>query len=265
MQEGFSRSFSLVINSIPALIYFTFIMVKRHGFHRAYYTQYKFLHFIRSICLIGITFFAYEALSILPLSDFYGIVFSSPFVLTIGAFFIFKEKVNITEWAVIILGFIGVMVIVNPSYGAINIGYIYGILGVFCGATAGLIVRKIGREENTSLYVIFGNIAIIIANIIPAIQSALPPIEFMHYVIMITYSITVPLAVLTISAVYARAPSVASVAPMQYSQIIWGVILGYLVFNNLPTLNTIIGTIIVIGCGLYITLYHKRKRRNELI
>ena len=265
MGEGFSRSFVLVINSIPALLFFTWIMVKRHGVSRAYYTQYKRLHFLRALCLIGVTYFAYNAISLLPLSDFYGIIFSSPLILTIGAFLVFKERVSLTEWAIIILGFIGVLIIVNPSYDHINIGYIYGMCGVLCVSTAGLTVRKIGREENTMLYIIFGNIAIIIANMIPATYEPLPSITIMHIIIMAVYCLTIPTAVLMMSAVYARAPSVASVAPMQYSQIIWAIIFGYFVFGDLPTINTMVGTTIVIGCGLYITFYHKRKRRNELI
>ncbi len=264
MADGFDRAFILIINSIPSTIILTYIMVKRNGWRLAYHTNFKKLHFIRGLSLIGITYFGLQAIFMLPLTDFYGIIFSTPFVTTIGAFFLFKEKITVTEAMCILIGFCGVLVVAQPDYDHFNMGYLYAFGAVFCVSAAGLTVRKIGREENPFLYIIFGNLAIIAVNIIPSFMHDIPTITITHIIIFAIYSTTIPLAVLIMSANFARAPSVACIVPFQYTQIIWGAIFGFIIFHDVPQLNTIIGSGIVMACGLYIILYHKRKRSREL-
>jgi S-adenosylmethionine uptake transporter len=265
MADGFERSVILIITSIPSLVIMTAIMIKRHGLKRCLYTPYKKLHIGRCLCLIGVTYFGFVALQHLPLANFYGMVFTTPLVITLGAFLFFKEKISLTEWAVIIIGLGGTLIIIQPQYGSFNIGYIYAFLGVLCGASAGLFVRKIGNEENTYLFVIFANIGIILANIIPAMIYGLPDlITLSHILIFAVYCAAIPFAILILSTVYARAPTVAAVASFQYTQIIWGTAFGFLIFNSVPDINTVIGSAIIISCGLYIIFHHKRLSKKAL-
>jgi S-adenosylmethionine uptake transporter len=206
----------------------------------------------------------FKSVENLPLTDYYSIAFAAPFVTTIMAFIVFKERTSITEWMAIIIGFAGVMIIIKPDYAGFNWDYIYPLGAVFSVSTAAILVRKIGKEEDPYLFVIFGSLAVLLAYIIPALNHPLPDIKPHHILIFCIYSFTIPTAVLTLSAVFARAPSVASVVPFQYTQIIWGAIIGYFVFHDVPEINTIIGSAIVIACGLYILFHHKRKRRYEL-
>jgi S-adenosylmethionine uptake transporter len=185
-------------------------------------------------------------------------------VTTLGAYIFFKEKITLTEFICIAIGFSGVLIVAQPDYNNFNIGYLYAFCGVLCVSAAGLLVRRIGREENPFLFIIFGNIAIFAFNIIPSTFHSIPTLELLHIVIFAFYCTTIPFAVLIMSAVFARAPSVTNIVPFQYTQIIWGAIIGYFVFADIPESNTLIGAAIVISCGLYILFYHKRKRRREL-
>jgi drug/metabolite transporter (DMT)-like permease len=265
MSEGFDRSFVLTMTSTPSFIILTCLMIYRKGLRHAYHTPNKLLHTGRAISIIGVSFIGFMALQKLPLSDFYGIVFTGPLLLTLGAFVFFKEKIKLTEAIIILIGFSGALIIASPSgEGGFNIGYFYAALAVICMASAGLFVRKIGHGDDPYLYVIFANLGVILANMMPAILSDLPTIELIHILSFGIYCLTIPTAILTLSAVFARAPSVASIAPFQYTQIIWGSIFGYIVFGDIPQMNTIIGSGIIISCGLYILLYHKRKKAREL-
>ena len=261
--EGFHKSTILVINSIPSVIVLSVWAINRHGLKRAFHTRYKTLHVMRGLALTGVTFFAFEALSTLTLTAFYGITFSAPFFITLGAAIIFKERVDLKEWLAILIGFSGVIIIVNPDYSDFNIGYIYALLTVICISSAAMIVRKIGRDENPTNFVIFSNIAIILANIIPATQLPVPDIEPIHIAILALYSISIPISIFTVSAVFSRAPAVSAVAPYQYLQIIWGTVIGYLFFAEIPQENSVMGSIVVIGCGLYILHHHSQKRRRD--
>jgi drug/metabolite transporter (DMT)-like permease len=260
LSEGFERPTILVLNSLPSLIFLTLFMIKRHGIKNALRTRYTKLHILRGLALISITYFMFNAVNLLPLTDFYGVVFSTPFFVAIGAWIIFKEKSGFVEILAILIGFIGVLIVIQPDYNHFNIGYAFGLGAVLSVTAASLLVRRIGRDEDPYLFVIFGNIAIIAANIIPALNAPTPEFTLLHIAIFTLYAFTIPLAVLTMSAVFARAPTVAAVVPYQYLQILWGAILGYLLFNDIPKIDTLIGSAIVIACGLYILFHHKRQR-----
>ena len=264
MSEGYERSQVLVINSLPSTIALFVLMIKRHGLRRSLHTHYKLYHLMRCAALVSVTLFSFMALKALPLANFYGIAFSSPLLVTVGAFFLFKEKTDITEWLAIIVGFIGVLIVVNPDFNHFDYGYLWAILAVLSIVSAGLIVRRIGRDENPYLFVLFGNFGIIAANIIPALLHALPQVTPIHIAVFAFYAFTIPTAIFLLSSVFARAPTVTAVAPYQYSQIIWGSTLGYFLFGDIPQENTIIGSSIVIACGLYILFHHRRKSRRQL-
>ena len=264
MSEGYAQNHVLTFTNIPSFILLTLFMIRRHGIQKCYYTHYKLYHALRALSLVGVTYFVFNALQKLELADFYGIMFSAPFVTTIAAFLIFKEKIDMTEWLVILIGFSGVLIVVQPDYAHFNFGYLYALGAVLSVTAAGLIVRKIGRDEDPFLFVIFANMAIIASNIIPALQTALPTIEPMHLIVFSIYALIIPVAILVLTAVFSRAPTVGVVAPFQYTQIIWGGIIGYVVFDNIPQVNTWIGSAVVIACGLYIMFHHKRKSRKEL-
>lgn len=264
MMEGFTKAQVLTLTSIPSFIALSLLMIKRRGFSKCYHTHYKFFHVLRALSILSVTFFVFEALKHLPMADFYGISFSAPFLVTIGAFIFFKEKTSLTEWAAIALGFGGVLIVVQPDYDHFNIGYIYAILGVVSLAAAGLIVRKIGRDEDPYLFVIFANLAIILFNIYPALSHAWPEnITLNHIIIFTIYSAIIPTAILTLSAVFARAPTITAVVPFQYLQIVWGAIFGYFVFSDIPQVNTIVGSGVVIAAGLYILFHHQRQNKKS--
>lgn len=264
MSDGWERSVVLVITSIPSLILLTLFMIKRHGLKKALHTNYRTLHIMRCASLIGVTYFGFKALQHLQLADFYGVVFSTPLVVTLGAFLFFKERISITEIIVILVGFSGTLVVAQPDFNNFNIGYLYGFCSVICITIAALTVRKMGREEDPYLFVIFANLGITLANIGPALYFGLPiEITLTHIGTFILYCCTIPAAILILSAVFSRAPTLAAVAPFQYSQIIWGTLFGYLVFHDVPSFTTVIGSTIVIGSGLYIIFHNQRQKEKS--
>ena len=264
MRDGWERSMVLVITSIPSLVVLTLFMIKRHGLKKAWHTNYKVLHIARCAALIGVTYFGFKALQHLQLADFYGVVFATPLVVTLGAFIFFKERISTTEIIVILIGFSGTLIVAQPDFNDFNIGYLYGFGGVLCVTTAALTVRKMGREEDPYLFVIFANLGITLANIGPALYYGLPAeITLTQIGIFVVYCAAIPAAILILSAVFSRAPTLAAVAPFQYSQIIWGTLFGYIVFHDVPSFTTIIGSAIVIGSGLYILFHHQRQNKKS--
>lgn len=261
--EDFHQSLILVATSLPSLIVLSFFLWKRRGFKRMYHSPYMKLHFLRGLSLIGVTYFVFRALDTLPLADFYGIIFTTPFLITIGARLFFKEKADIQDWLCIIVGFGGVLVVAQPDFSNFNFGYLYAFAQAICITAAALICRGIGRDENPYIFVVFANIAIIAANIVPAIQNPIPDITWTHVWVTAIYSAIIPTAIMMMSAIFARAPSVTNVTPYQYTQIAWGTLIGYLVFADIPAWHVVIGAGIVISSGLYLLFHHARIARKK--
>lgn len=260
---GFHQSLILVATSVPSFIVLSALLWKRRGLKRMYHTSYLKLHIARGLSLIGITYFVFRAVDTLPLADFYGIIFTVPFLITIGARLFFKERAALQDWICIALGFGGVLIVAQPDLNNLNPGYFYAMAQALCITAAALICRGIGRDENPYIFVVFANIAIIAVNIWPAFHHAIPEITWLHFGVTAVYAVIIPTAIMMMSAIFARASSVTHVIPYQYTQIAWGAIIGYLVFNDVPAWNVVAGAGIVIASGLYILFYHARVNKKS--
>lgn len=261
--DGFSFSLILVITSLPSLILFSMIRARRYGIRRAYQTHAPKMHLLRIVALIGVTFCLFNGIAVMPLADYYGIVFASPFMVTIGAVIFFKEKTSVIDWIAIAAGFVGVLIIINPTYGGgMHMGHLYALGQALCITIAGLSVRKIGSNEDPLLFVIFSNLGVTLANLYPALISDIPGFTAAHIMVFIVYACLMPLAILLMSAVFAKAPSITNITPFQYTQLIWAAIIGWFVFHTIPAPNVVLGSIIVMSCGLFILFHTHRKSRR---
>lgn len=259
---GYDFSQILVLTNVPSFLILSAILWKKRGFRNLYATHYPLMHIVRAAGLVGVTFFLFKALAVLPLADFYGIVFSTPFLITIGAVIFFREKTSLADWIAIAIGFVGVLIVAQPSFDHINIGYLYALGQATCITIAALSVRKIGGDEDPFIFVVFGNLGIIAANLYPALTTPFAMPDTVQAVVMICYALCIPTAILLMSATFAKAPSVTNIMPFQYTQIFWGALIGWLVFGNIPTTNVIIGSGLVISCGLYILFHTHRKSKK---
>jgi S-adenosylmethionine uptake transporter len=260
--EGFDKHFILIATQVPGLIFFLGYMLITKGKTETFKKHLIGWHCVRALSLVSLTFFLFLALEHLPLADFYAIGFTSPFITAIGAWLFFKERQTTTDWVIIIIGFMAILLIAQPSFDNFNIGYLYAFLLAASVSSAGLLARKIGEAEHPFVFVIYGNAAVALSNFVPALSVDMPDYSPLHIMVLMAFAILSPLALIILSMTYTRAPRLTSVFPFIYVQIIWGAVLGYFIFDDIPTWNVIIGAIIIIGCGLFL-LFHNRKVTNH--
>ncbi len=231
------------------------------------------LHIFRSFTLIIAVYFLIEALRLLNMAEFYSIAFLIPFLVTVGTAFFFKEQVGLFRWLAIIGGFSGVMISVSGQLGNIeNIsttGITYGFLMVIGLSISYLVIRKMGPGEYAPLFPLYAQIGILVANLAiifyQDIALPIPPPD--EYWIWLTYGVTLFFAVLLVSNAFSNAPIAAIPACFQYTQIIWGVLFGFLLFSEVPQYYTVIGLVVITSSGLfmvwreYVTAKQKSLRR----
>ena len=201
--------------------------------------------------------FFFVALILLPIAEVYTLLMTNPFFVTIFAFLFLKEKVGIRRWSAVFVGFIGVIVVINPQNMNFNYLFILPIIAAIFLTIRDIATKPLATKSN-SFEIIF------VTSLLITIFTGLLSIFFGFQV---TYEQSLHLIISSIFVLFGYLFSVMTVfyAPLsltassRYSVIIFGIIFGYLILGEIPTNNMIIGAIIISASGLFLL-----KREKEL-
>ena len=194
----------------------------------------------------------FYAFSVLPLAQCYAIFFAMPILITLLAIPILGEKVGLHRGVAIVVGLIGVIVVLRPGQEPLEQGHLAAMVAAGLGAMTSVIVRKIGHDERSVVLMLYPMVAnfVVMAIALPFVYR---PIPAEHLGLMGCMALLGLLAGILIIAAYRRAPAII-VAPMQYSQIIWAILFGWLIFDESIDFWTAVGTAIIVAAGIYIVL-----------
>ena len=136
------------------------------------------------------------------------------------------------------------------------IGVVAMLISAVISAVAALLVRKLVHTERTSTIVLWFSLTATIASLIsiPFGWSWLTPLQT---VLLVTAGLSGGIAQILMTQAYRHA-EVSVVAPFEYTSMIFGIAVGYLLFSDIPSLNTLVGGIVVIGAGLFIIWRERR-------
>ena len=265
--------------TVTALI-LLFIFLKVTSQKLIFKTHYPLLTCCRVICFFfGFSFF-YISLTYMSLAMANALFFSSPFFISILAIIFLGEKVGIRRWLAIIVGFIGVYIVLNPDFENFNYMNLAPVACALCYAISMTITKITSDKDNVysqMFHLYIGAIGISILFFIftgkgqfntfsdPTFQFitrewftnptyAWPYIVAMGFVAAVSFYCV-------FSAYSVASPSVVSL--FEYSLIIWAIIIGYVLFNDVPTIRTFVGVALIIGAGVYI--YLREKVKDQMI
>ena len=195
-------------------------------------------------------------LMLMPMADVYTLQNIAPLIITASGAILLKEKVGIRRWSAVIMGFIGVLIVINP--GNLKFGYIF-ILPIMSAVFLTLrdVLTKGFKGSSSSLEIIF--ITSLLVTIAFGALSIFFPIDvtYENISLIIVSSIFLTIAYLfsVLTVLYAPLSLTSST---RYSVIVFGIILGYMVFNEIPSINMIIGAIIISLSGLFVIKREKQ-------
>jgi drug/metabolite transporter (DMT)-like permease len=201
-------------------------------------------------------FCAFYAFAALPLAQVYAIVFAQPLLITLLAVPILGERIRLRRGLAVVVGLLGVLVVLRPGTVGLGSGHLAALLAAMGGAVASVVLRKVGEEERPIvllLYPMVGNL-VVMGIALPWVYE---PMHADHMGLSAALAALGWLGGLVILAAYRAAPA-AFVAPMQYSQILWAALYGWLLFDESIDGWTALGAGIVIASGLYIVLREGR-------
>ena len=215
----------------------------------------------------------YFSLSKISLPEAVTLFFVSPFFVTIASKFLIGEKVGIYRWSLIFVGFIGVYLVLNPDFNNFNIYSLFPIFCAFFYAMTVVIQKKTSDYDNLFTQIIHTYISAIIFSIIIYIVlknltfSSNQLIEYnfilmswgipdiFSFFILVIIGFTGVIGFFSIFGAY-RMGSPSTIAPYEYSLIIWSIILGYLIWNEYLSFKGFIGLFLILSASFF-TLYRE--------
>lgn len=250
LTKSYSVPQVIALNSLFALGPILAYAAMFGGLYNNLRTRRPIYHVIRATCGLFSSFFAFWAYSRMPIADAYALAFTAPLFITALAVPILKEPVGWRRWTAIGVGFVGVLIMLRPGSGLINLGS----LAVLAGAlfySVGMLVTRLARNTETSVsFAFYATLAS--GTVFGAMTPWLGRMPTLHDLGLSALGGTLcGVAFVCLLTAFRKVPA-AVAAPFQYSQIIWGVLFGWLVFGDMPDRTLFIGLAIVISSGLYI-------------
>lgn len=205
---------------------------------------------VRTVSMVTGWASVFYAFSVLPLAQTYAILFSTPLMITMLAIPVLGERVGWHRGVAVAVGMAGVLVVLRPGGTELSPGHAAALLAALCSAMSSVVVRRIGRDERAAVLMLYPMVAavLVMGALLPLVYV---PVELADLGAMAVVAVLAFAAALLIIAAYRRAEA-SVVAPMQYSQMIWAAIFGWLFFSESPDGWTIAGAALIIASGLYI-------------
>ena len=215
-----------------------------------YYTKRPILHFSR--CFFGLIALLsiFIALRNLPLATVVSITFAVPIFTTIFSILFLSEKVGFFRWLAVIVGFIGIVVISEPGLSTLNIYYIFPFIFVLGLSYVAISIRQLSSTEPVWLISLYFSVAITLAGLFTIPYGWLMP-NLKDLILLSSIGIFGGVANLWLSQSYKFA-EVSLVTPLKYLALVFAIIFGYLIWDEIPTIKTLTGAALVIVSSIII-------------
>ncbi|MEZ7833077.1 MAG: DMT family transporter [Candidatus Pelagibacter bacterium] len=238
----------------------TYFLIPKNKLKTFYTTERSKEHLFR--CLMGLMALIaiVVALRELPLAVVVSLSYAAPLFITVLSIFLLSEKVGVFRWLAVIIGFIGVIIIAEPGFKGMN--YLYFLPLIFCIGMAfvTITIRKLSTTEPIWLISIFFTITISIAGLVTIPMGWKMP-NFQDFILLALIGVTGGSANLFLTQSY-KLSEVSLVAPLKYLALVFAIFFGYFIWNEIPTIKTLIGASLVVLASLIIfrrEIYHKQK------
>jgi len=227
-----------------------FLIMPRDRIKNFYYTKRPGLHFLR--CFFGLIALLaiFTALRNLPLATVVSISFAAPIFTTILSIFLLSEKVGLYRWLAVIVGFIGIIIITEPGLTSLNIYFIYPVIFCLGMSYVAITIRKLSTSEPVWLISLYFSATITLASFFTIPYGWIMP-DIKDLMLLMSIGILGGAANLWLSQSY-KFSEVSLVTPLKYLALVFAIIFGYLIWNEVPSIKTLIGAFLVLTSSIII-------------
>ena len=199
------------------------------------------------------------AFTTLPFAEAYALIFLSPSIATILSIFLLSERVGWRRWLAVALGFAGVLAIVRPGFEALELGHLAAFAVSFCAAGTVIILRTLGQtERRVSLLAAVILTSLLVNGILMLPDFHWPRLEdYPNLAVAGGFAGAAQLCLI----LAARSAPANQVAPAQYSQMVWALLIGAIFFSEFSDLPAVIGIGLIAISGLFTFLREETRGR----
>ena len=216
-------------------------------------------HLARGFVGIVSMSFGFYGLVHLPLPEAIAIGYAMPLLGVIFAAIFLKETVRLYRWTAVLIGLVGVMIITWPRLTLLDkgglgeeeaLGALAVLISAALGATAMVLVRKLVVREKTHTIVLYFSLSAACFSLL-TLPFGWEPLPWSSFLLLMAAGFCGGIAQLLLTQSY-RYADMSTIAPFEYTSILLGIVIGYVLFDDIPTRTMLIGTVIVIGAGIFI-------------
>jgi drug/metabolite transporter (DMT)-like permease len=215
----------------------------------------------RGALAIVAMFCNFAALARLPLIESNAIAFTTPLICVALAALLLKERVRIYRWSAVTIGFFGVLVVLSPHFSGDELrivlasaasvtGVVLALVGSVLNAGAVIQTRWLAQSESTSSIVFYFSLICAVAGL------ATWPFGWVHptwpeWIALVSIGLLGGTGHILLTESYRYAPA-STLAPFDYTSMVWALILGYVFFGEVPTVMIVVGSAIIAAAGLFV-------------
>lgn len=193
----------------------------------------------------------------MPLADATAIFFSKPLFTTVVAVIVISEVVSGRRWIATIVGFVGVLIMIQPGADTINPIALIGVASALAFATANVLIRLLSKTEPPNRILFYYHVGGILVFTGPAIWFWTTPVGI-EWVLLISIAVLTTIGM----ACFVRAFSAgeaSAVGPIEYVRLIYAALFGYFLFSEIPSIWTGVGAALIVASAIYIARDEARK------
>jgi len=244
----------LAVRSTAVTLLLT-VLAPRLGGWRAVRSTQVGAHWLRALCGIAAFLFFFTSVRFLPLADAVAVAFGGPFIVTALSVPLLHEHVDARHWLAIGVGFLGMVLIVQPTGAGFRPAALLVIAASFCYALMMILTRFMATrraDEKTFTFIFYTFLVQAIVGWVgwAAFAGTWRPMEAVDLALTTGMGILALSGHFGITRAFQRAP-VSLVAPFEYTALVWATLLGFLVFREFPEASVWVGVAIIVTAGLY--------------
>ena len=192
-----------------------------------------------------------SAMVLIPMSLLASILQATPLFVTLGAAILLGEKVGWRRWSAIFIGFLGVIIILQPGYGSFQLASLLGLAAVLCLALRDVVTRDMATEIPTLTVTFYACVAMGSAGFIAYPFFGPPIIPTTYEAIILICAAIIGLTGYFLLVLATRKGDVSVIAPFRYSRLLFSLGLASLILGEKLTLPILLGGLLVVSSGIY--------------
>ena len=222
----------------------------------------KWRIFVRSIAEALTAYFFLTAVMNMPFANVTAILQTLPITVTLAAALVFKEKVGIFRISLILIGFLGVMMIINPTANGFNIYAIYALIAVFLITLRDLITRKLSSKVSTLLPTVSASVGVLLFSVFLLINTPFQPLNTQNSLFIFLSAFFIIFGYYT-AVLVMRSGEISFISLFRYSAILFALILGLFFFDEKPDITAFLGILLVMLAGIVLMMRNNAVQKNH--